>query len=116
MRKMRAQRSHARAPTHIDNLPLRRLQMKIAERSNPGNTIARLQTEDIARSDTRQALLARRRGRDAHVEPQRVFCLSIACEGVVVALAPLAVVRNQVEHMLALPHTRVGLRDVKVAK
>ncbi len=53
-----AQRSHAGAAADVDHLPLRRLDMEIAEGADGGDDVARLEAEDVAGADAGSAVLA----------------------------------------------------------
>src|SRR5690606_34782379 len=66
----RAQRRHADAAANEHHLPLRRLDMEIAERPSRLNDVARPEREEIGRDDTRWdvALMSGRRHGEADVE------------------------------------------------
>ena len=110
------QRSHAGAPANVDHLPLRGLDMEIAERPDGRNNVSRLEAEYITGADAGSTILAWRRRCNADVEAQRAIPLLVAGERVVVAPAGLGITRHKIEDMLLLPDGGERLGNVELAK
>ncbi len=116
VREVGAQRSHAGAAADVNHLPLRGLDMEIAEGADGGDDVAGLEAEDVAGTDAGSAVLAGRRRGDADVEAQRALRLLVAGERVIVAPAGLGVARHKIEDVLVFPDGGKGLGDVEVAE
>ena len=84
---MRPERRHAGAAADVDHLPLRRLDVEIAEGPDGGDGVAGLQAEDVGGADAGRAVLAGWRRRDADVETQLALQVPVAGQRIVVATA-----------------------------
>jgi hypothetical protein len=116
VRQIGAERSHARAAADMHRLPLRRFDVKIAEGTDGGDDITRLEVEDLTGTDTGRTVLTWGRRGDADVEAQRALRLLVAGERVVVTPASLRVMCDEIEAMPVLPDGSKRLRSVEIAE
>ena len=102
VRKMSAQWRHAGAAANIDHFALRGLDMEVAERSNGCYDVAGLEAKKIAGTNTRSAVLARRRCGDTYIESQQTFPTGITSHRIIVTPAIGGIMSDQVEDVLVL--------------
>src|SRR5580693_1240835 len=97
MREVSTQWRHSSSASDVNHLALGGLDVEIAKWPDCRNCVPRFQVEDIARADTRRAVLSRRRHRDANIEANRRFRFLIAGKRVIVSSPCLRIARHQIE-------------------
>jgi hypothetical protein len=107
---------HASTASDIDHLTVSWLDVEVSKGADAGYDVAGFETQDIAGTDARRAILSERRRCDPHVESEEVFGLTVTGNRVVVAVAFHWIMCDKIEEVVVPPYSSEGFRNIEVAE